>query len=84
MLPNGTHFDGEWRDDKYSGVGTINYPNGDCYQGEWKEHLPHRYGKMAYKNGRLYTGEWQLGKSMETGPCDTLMAIHMKVSGNKI
>ena len=74
MLPNGTHFDGEWRDDKYSGVGTINYPNGDCYQGEWKEHLPHRYGKMAYN----------LVKSKETGPCDTLMAIHMKVSGNKI
>ena len=37
ILKNGVNFDGDWRDDKFSGVGIINFPNGDCYQGEWKE-----------------------------------------------
>jgi len=29
FLANGTHYEGEWRDDRFSGVGTIRYANGD-------------------------------------------------------
>ena len=36
ILEDGTLFDGDWRDDMFSGVGTITWPNGDAYQGEWK------------------------------------------------
>ena len=61
-LEDGTMFDGEWKDDMFSGVGIIHYPNSNSYQGEWKENKPHRYGKMVYRNGQTYTGEWRLGQ----------------------
>lgn len=61
LFKNGAHYEGEWRDDRFSGVGTIRYPNGDVYEGEWREHVPHRYGKMSYRNGRTYNGEWVMG-----------------------
>lgn len=38
FMKNGCHYEGEWRDDRFSGVGTIRYGNGDVYEGEWKEH----------------------------------------------
>lgn len=61
FMKNGDHYEGEWRDDRFSGVGTIRYANGDIYEGEWKTHMPNRYGKMIYRNGRVYNGEWLNG-----------------------
>ena len=61
ILTDGTVYDGDWKDDMFSGVGSITYANGDTYQGEWKQYRPHHYGVQAYRNGRIYTGEWQLG-----------------------
>jgi hypothetical protein len=58
FLTDGTCYDGDWKDDMFSGVGQISFSNGDNYQGEWKQYLPHRFGVRAYRNGRMYTGEW--------------------------
>ena len=38
VLPDGTSYEGDWKDDQFSGVGTINFANGDNYQGEWRQY----------------------------------------------
>ena len=58
FMRNGTHYEGEWKDDSFSGIGKIAFISGDVFEGEWHNHLPHRHGKMSYKNGTVYIGEW--------------------------
>lgn len=34
----GSYYDGEWKENKMHGFGTLYYPDGRiAYQGEWKE-----------------------------------------------
>ena len=52
-----TAYDGEWKDNKKDGTGTMLYSDGSLYIGEWKENKKTK-GRMEYFNGDNYIGEW--------------------------
>ena len=40
-LPNGSVYEGDWRDNKINGRGVWKHPNGDVYDGEWLNNAKH-------------------------------------------
>ncbi len=41
MYVNGERYEGQWKDDKAHGKGTLTYIHGDRYVGEWAEAMKH-------------------------------------------
>ena len=41
---NGYKYNGEWKNNKLHGQGTLKLPNGNKYIGEFKDGLPNGYG----------------------------------------
>mmetsp|Transcript_19471 Transcript_19471/g.33104 ORF Transcript_19471/g.33104 Transcript_19471/m.33104 type:complete len:84 (-) Transcript_19471:6-257(-) len=39
LTPDGSKYDGEWKDDKKNGRGVYTYPDGSKYDGEWKDDI---------------------------------------------
>ena len=62
----GGKYDGEWKDDKRHGWGTLTGANG-VYDGEWKDGAMHGRGTMTYADGTEYDGEWKDGKKNGRG-----------------
>ncbi len=60
--PDGTKYDGEWKDNKRHGHGILTRPDGTKYVGEWAENKPHGQGVLITAEGMIYTGEWKNGK----------------------
>jgi hypothetical protein len=56
---SGGIYEGEWKDRKYYGQGTLTYPDGDKYVGEWVDGKKHGYGTMTHSNGNIFKGEWK-------------------------
>ena len=55
-------YEGEYKDGKRDGVGTMTYPNGDVYTGEWKESKMHGVGTYKYKaSDDIYSGAYVEG-----------------------
>jgi hypothetical protein len=55
-------YEGEYKDGKRDGVGTMTYPNGDVYTGEWKESKMHGVGTYKYKaSDDIYSGAYADG-----------------------
>ena len=55
-------YEGEYKDGKRDGVGTMAYPNGDVYTGEWKESKMHGVGTYKYKaSDDIYSGAYVEG-----------------------
>lgn len=52
-----TSWQGNWKDDKQHGKGTLVSDNG-TYQGMWKDGKKHGQGELKLTNGEVYTGEW--------------------------
>ena len=50
-------YEGEWRSNKKSGRGIMDYSNGDVYMGKW-ENDEQVKGTMKYNDGSVYKGEW--------------------------
>lgn len=60
---DGSFIEGDWWDDKASGLGKISYANGNLYEGLILENIPHGIGKMTYSNGNgKYYGEFRNGR----------------------
>ena len=53
-------YNGEWRDGRPHGTGTMTYADGRCYHGEWDSGQPHGRGTMHTK-GSVYHGDWREG-----------------------
>lgn len=54
-------YNGEWRDGRPHGTGTMTYADGRCYHGEWDSGQPHGRGTMTHKKGSVYHGDWHEG-----------------------
>jgi len=60
--PDGTNYEGEWKDNKRHGHGILTRADGTKYVGEWADNKPHGQGVLTTPEGRMYTGEWKNGK----------------------
>ena len=74
-----TIFNGQWKCDKFEGIGTIQYSNGDVYKGSFKDGRPHGHGVL--KQGRfmgsgasVYVGEWVNGSRNGYGVLDDIIS----------
>lgn len=57
--PDGSTYDGNWRDDKAHGKGKFTYPDGDVYEGEWENDKANGFGVYRRENGGKYEGFWR-------------------------
>ena len=58
VLPDGSKYDGTFKDNKYHGMGTLYYANGDRYTGDWACNKRQGWGVYKHANGMKYAGEW--------------------------
>eukprot|EP01087_Luapelamoeba_hula_P017457 TRINITY_DN5505_c0_g1_i1.p1 TRINITY_DN5505_c0_g1~~TRINITY_DN5505_c0_g1_i1.p1 ORF type:complete len:1317 (+),score=235.45 TRINITY_DN5505_c0_g1_i1:175-4125(+) len=58
---DGTIYDGDWLERKFSGKGVIEYPNGAIYEGDWQKGQRDGAGRMTYTTGHTYDGTWKAG-----------------------
>lgn len=56
MLTYSDVYEGEYRGDKFNGVGRMTYGSGDVYEGEFKDGRMHGRGKCMFVTGDLYEG----------------------------
>ena len=64
---DGDQYEGDWKDDRRHGKGTVTYAAveggaAEKYEGDWCEGKMHGYGKYFYADGGVYEGEWVEGK----------------------
>ena len=62
-----SQYDGEWKDDKMHGQGTMTYVGGNQYIGEWVDSKQCGQGTMTYAGGNQYIGEWVDSKQCGQG-----------------
>ena len=60
--PDGSKYEGEWKDGKQHGQGTYSWHDGDQYVGEWKDDKPHGQGIYTWPNGDKHVGEFKGGE----------------------
>ncbi len=51
--------EGEWKDGKRDGNGSMKYTTGKVYAGEWKDNRRNGKGVCKFVNGHVYEGEWR-------------------------
>lgn len=70
--PDGSKYEGYWRNDKANGKGRLIHADGDVYEGNWIDDKAHGYGVYTHTDGAKYVGYWeedkQHGKGVETWP----------------
>jgi hypothetical protein len=59
---NGDIYTGEFKDNLYHGVGTLNYKDGSIYEGSFSEGLRNGQGSYIDTTGFTYTGNWSKDK----------------------
>ncbi len=59
---DGRKYEGELKDDKPNGQGTLTYPDGRKYEGQWKNGKQEGQGTYNYTRGKIYEGQWKNGK----------------------
>lgn len=55
---DGTTYDGEWKNNKTNGKGSLIYGNGDKYIGKFLNGKKNGIGTYTWSNGEKYNGEW--------------------------
>lgn len=60
--PDGTKYEGEWKEKKRHGYGIWSRSDGTKYIGEWEDDRPSGQGTFKGADGVVYTGEWEKGK----------------------
>jgi hypothetical protein len=65
--PDGTTYEGEWKDNRRHGHGVWTRPDGTVYVGEWENDKPHGQGTLTWPTGKKFTGEWINGKRHGSG-----------------
>jgi len=64
IYPDGTRYEGDFKDGKRHGFGdgTLIMGGGYRYEGYWENDKPHGRGLQTRDNGEIYNGEFQRGK----------------------
>ncbi len=60
--PDGSRYEGEFRNGKPHGQGMFKYPNQDRYEGAFRSGVPHGRGTLAKVDGVTVSGEWRDGE----------------------
>ena len=60
-LPDGSVYEGEWKDDIRNGYGKMTWPGGRVYEGQLQKSIRNGIGKMTWPDGSVYEGEWKDG-----------------------
>lgn len=60
-LPDGFRYEGELREGKQHGTGSIIWASGERYDGGWREGKPHGHGAYVAAGGEAYEGVWRDG-----------------------
>jgi hypothetical protein len=72
IWPDGSQYEGYWKNNKANGRGRLIHGDGDVYEGEWVDDKAHGYGEYQHLDGGKYSGQWiedkQSGKGKETWP----------------
>ena len=58
IYPNGSSYEGEWVDDRITGMGVKCETNGTRYEGEWMSDEFQGIGIYMDARGMIYQGEW--------------------------
>lgn len=70
IWPDGSVYEGWWKDNKANSKGRLIHVDGSMYQGWWKDDSCHGTGVYYHLNGTKYDGEWheneQHGMGLET------------------
>ena len=72
VYSDGDKYEGQWKDDKRHGKGTVTYRGQDGnvvekYEGDWYEGKMHGFGRYVYADGGVYEGQWVDGKMCGKG-----------------
>ncbi len=65
IYPDGSKYEGEWKNDKRHGRGVLTRPDGMRYEGEWADGKPNGKGILTSPNGEIKGGMWVKGKFIE-------------------
>ena len=52
-------YEGEFRDGKHHGQGTLTWTDGSSYIGQWKEGKHHGQGTITFSGGSKWVGEFR-------------------------
>ena len=63
IYADGDKYDGEWKDDRRHGKGTVIYRGADGavvekFEGDWFEGKMHGHGRYVYADSGVYQGQW--------------------------
>jgi len=61
VYPNGSMYQGKWKNGCREGKGKMFYASSDMYQGQWVDGRRSGQGKMVWNNGQMYQGEFDNG-----------------------
>ena len=56
IWPDGSRYDGFWRDGMANGQGRLVHAEGDVYEGEWTDDKANGFGVYTHFNGSRYEG----------------------------
>jgi hypothetical protein len=59
--PDGSRYEGDWRDGRRNGQGIAKWPNGASYVGGWKDDKASGSGTATDNTGATWTGTWLSG-----------------------
>ena len=72
LWPDGSKYEGYWKNDMANGKGRLIHADGDVYEGDWENDKAHGFGQYTHMDGAQYTGQWnddkQHGTGIETWP----------------
>lgn len=57
--PDGTKYEGSFKNNKIEGKGIWLWPNGDKYEGQFLDGKYNGFGVLQYKDGTKYQGEFR-------------------------
>ena len=59
VWPDGSIYEGYWKNDKANGRGRLIHADSDVYEGLWVDDKAHGYGEYTHTDGAKYCGEWK-------------------------
>ncbi len=65
--PDGTHYDGEYKDGQKHGKGIETLPDGTRYDGDWENDEKDGKGTETWPTGERCDGEWENDEEPEQG-----------------
>lgn len=58
IWPDGSKYDGYWKNDMANGRGRLIHADGNVYEGEWIDDKTNGYGVYTHIDGTRYAGNW--------------------------